>query len=301
MQSISGLIVATATPFAENANPDIDLMARHVTNLLDDGCHYVAPFGTTGEANSLDTDARIATLRALVEAGIDPVRLFPGTGAVALADALKITEAALALGVAGVMILPPFYYPDQGATGLATYYRPLLAQAAKADIPVLFYNIPQLSKVRISLELMDMMRCEFGDVAHGVKDSSGDRAQTDAYLARAADFAIFPGTESLLDVALEAGGAGCISGPANLSAKISRAAYEALKGGAMPGHEAVQAMKAIRAVIQKYPLIPAIKYLLAKRYDNDAWHNFLPPLLPLSEADRAKLDADLVATGVWAG
>ncbi|MBL4758080.1 MAG: dihydrodipicolinate synthase family protein [Rhizobiales bacterium] len=301
MQSISGLIVATATPLGEDSHPDIGLMADHVTNLLEDGCHYVAPFGTTGEANSFNADQRIATLRALVDAGVDPARLFPGTGAAALQDAMNITEAALDLGVAGVMILPPFYYPDQGAAGLATYYRPLLARAAKADIPVLFYNIPQLSKVRISLELMDMMRSEFGEVAHGVKDSSGDRAQTDAYLARAADFAIFPGTESLLDVSLEAGGAGCISGPVNLSAKISRAAYEALKGGAMPGHEAVQAMKAIRAAIQKYPLIPAIKYLLAKRYNNDAWHNFLPPLMPLSETDRAKLDADLAATGVWVG
>lgn len=301
MQSLSGVISATATPLGNDGRPDIGLMAAHISNLFDQGCHYAAPFGTTGEANSHSVADRVATLQALVDAGIDPARLIPGTGAAALADAVQLTKSALDLGVAGVLILPPFYYPDNGAEGLAPYYRPLLALAAKADIPALFYNIPQMSGVRIPIELMDMMRHEFGKVAHGVKDSSGDRDQLDAYLARSDDYAVFPGTENLLDVALAEGGAGCISGPANLTAAACRAAYDNLKAGESPDHSSVEAMKALRTVIQNYPLIPAIKYLLSKRYGVEAWHRFMPPLLPLSDSDQAQLEADLAATGVWEG
>lgn len=301
MKSIAGIISATATPLDDAGKPDVGLMAAHITNLFDQGCHYAAPFGTTGEANCYSVAERIATLRALVDAGIDPARLIPGTGAAALADAVELTRTTLDLGVAGVLILPPFYYPDTGAPGLAPYYRPLLALAAKADIPALFYNIPQMSKVRIPVTLMDMMRYEFGDVAHGVKDSSGDREQLDTYLARADDFAVFPGTENLLDVALAAGGAGCISGPANLTADKCRAAYDVLKAGGAPDDAAVQAMKALRTAIQKYPLIPAIKHLLANRYESETWLRLKPPLRPLGGAESMQLEADLAATGVWDG
>jgi 4-hydroxy-tetrahydrodipicolinate synthase len=301
MKSIAGVISATATPIADDGQPDIGLMVAHISNLFDQGCHYAAPFGTTGEANCHSVSERIATLRALADAGIDPARLIPGTGAAALADAVELTRAALDLGVAGVLILPPFYYPDTGAPGLAPYYRPLLALAAKADIPVLFYNIPHMSKVRIPITLMDMMRYEFGDVAHGVKDSSGDREQLDVYLARTGDFAVFPGTENLLDVALAAGGAGCISGPANLTTDKCRAAYDVLKAGGSPDDAAVQAMKALRTAIQNYPLIPAIKHLLANRYESEAWLKLMPPLRSLGGAESIQLEADLAATGVWEG
>ena len=301
MQSIAGVISATATPFNEDGRPDIGLMSAHISNLLEQGCHYVAPFGTTGEANSHSVAERIATLKALVNAGIDPARLIPGTGATALADAVEMTEVALGLGVAGLLILPPFYYPDPGAPGLVSYFQPLLELAAKADIPVLFYNIPQLSKVRIPITLMDMMRDEFGNVAHGVKDSSGNRDQLDAYLARANDYAVFPGTENLLDVALASGGAGCISGPANLTVARCRAAYDHLKAGGASDHTSVIAMKVLRTIIQKYPLIPTIKHLLAIRYETEAWLRLLPPLRPLGGAESMQLEADLVATGLWEG
>ncbi len=276
-------------------------MAAHISNLFEQGCHYAAPFGTTGEANSYSAAERVATLRALVDAGIDPARLIPGTGAAALGDAVQVTREALDLGVAGLLVLPPFYYPDTGAPGLAPYYRPLLALAAKADIPVLFYNIPQMSKVQIPVTLLDMMRYEFGEVAHGVKDSSGDREQLDAYLARARDFAIFPGTENFLDVALANGGVGCISGPANLTADKCRAAYDVLKAGGSPDDAAVQAMKAVRTAIQKYPLIPAIKHLLANRYESETWLRSMPPLRPLGGAESMQLEIDLAATGAWDG
>lgn len=302
MNRLSGVIVAAATPVGEDFLPDHGLFHSHVKNLIDEGCHYVAPFGTTGEANSFPVEARIDALRAIVEGGIEPGRLVPGTGASSLQDALKITRNALDLGVAGVMILPPFYYPDQGGVpGLASYYRPLVELAAKADTPVLFYNIPQLSKIRITLELMDAMRADFGTIAHGVKDSSGDPEQFAAYMARADDYAIFPGSEMLLAKAVAGGGAGCISGPANLSAELFRKSYDVLLDGKSETHETVRALTSIRKVVQQNPLIPAIKFLLSRRYETGSWHRFAPPLIALPDAARNKLLSGLEETGFWSG
>ncbi|TMH11005.1 MAG: dihydrodipicolinate synthase family protein, partial [Betaproteobacteria bacterium] len=73
--------------------------------------------GTNSEANSLSQNERIDLLEQLVEAGIDPRRLMPGTGCCSLPETVRLTSHAVKLGCAGVLMLPPFYYKGVGDEG----------------------------------------------------------------------------------------------------------------------------------------------------------------------------------------
>ena len=92
---------AALTPMDEDLNPDYAAFAAHCRRLLEAGCHGLAIFGTTGEANSLSVKERITALEALAEHGISGDRLLPGTGSCALTEAVQLSRAALDTGAAG--------------------------------------------------------------------------------------------------------------------------------------------------------------------------------------------------------
>ena len=70
MPKLSGIIAPILTPFDGDGAVANDLWVSHAKWVLDQGAHFLLPFGTTGEALSLSLSERMAGLEALVEAGI---------------------------------------------------------------------------------------------------------------------------------------------------------------------------------------------------------------------------------------
>ena len=102
-----GLIAPILTPFNDDGSLAMDLYVLHARRLFDQGCAGIAPFGTTGEALSVGIDERIAAITALVDAGLDPARMIPGTGLTNIPETARLSRTCLDLGCAGVMTLPP--------------------------------------------------------------------------------------------------------------------------------------------------------------------------------------------------
>ncbi|MEO1794121.1 MAG: dihydrodipicolinate synthase family protein, partial [Pseudomonadota bacterium] len=96
----AGVIAPVATPFDENGEPDLEKFVEHAKWLLEDGCHALAPFGTTSEGNSIGIDERMEMLEELVSNGIAGEKLMPGTGMCAISDAVMLTQHAADLGCA---------------------------------------------------------------------------------------------------------------------------------------------------------------------------------------------------------
>ena len=107
--SLGGIFAAALTPMDQDLNVDHGAFAKHCYRLLAAGCHGLGVFGTTGEANSLSVEERITALHLLAEDGIPGEKLLPGTGSCALTDTVRLSRAALDVGAAGVLVLPPFY------------------------------------------------------------------------------------------------------------------------------------------------------------------------------------------------
>src|SRR6202166_4836041 len=113
-----GVNAAVVTAMNADLSIDLDRMAAHGRWLLANGCNGLAVLGTTGEANSLGIQERIALLEGLIDRGIPASKMLPGTGTTALTDTVLLTRTAESLGCRGVLLLPPFYYKNPSDDGL---------------------------------------------------------------------------------------------------------------------------------------------------------------------------------------
>ena len=118
---LAGILAPVVTPFDAQLKPDIPRWLRHCRWLVENDVG-LAVFGTNSEANSMSTAEKIDLLEQLVEAGLPPGRMMPGTGCCALPDTVELTRKAVSLGCAGVLMLPPFYYKGVSDDGLYRSY-----------------------------------------------------------------------------------------------------------------------------------------------------------------------------------
>ena len=282
----SGVIAPVLTPFDEDGNPDAERFTKHAQWLLTEGCAALAPFGTTSEANSLGIEERVELLEELVDDGIDPARLMPGTGTCSLADTIMLTEDAVELGCGGVLMLPPFYYKGPSEEGLFRYFAEAIECVGDDRLKVYLYHIPPVAQVGFSLSLIGRLLREFPDTVKGLKDSSGDWSNTAAILAEYPQLEVFPGSEVFLLDGLKGGAKGCISATCNVSAKAIRNVYDNWKTPEAAGLQA--GITALRKAIQAYPMIPVLKAVIAHYRGDPGWAAVRPPFVPLPPAEAEK-------------
>lgn len=290
---LSGVYCAVLTPMKADLTPDDKLMVRHCKWLLDQGCDGLSILGTTGEANSLCMKERIRTMDSLVEAGIDPARLMPGTGCCALTDTCIQTGRAMELGVGGVLMLPPFYYKNVSDDGLFASYSEVIQRVGSDRLRIYLYHFPQMSAVPISLSLIERLVTAYPDTVVGMKDSSGDLDNMLTVQKAFPDFAVFTGWDHLLKPLLAAGGAGCITAVANIAAPLLRRIMD----GAPDADAAHDRIDAVRQAITARPLIPGLKEVMARHDGNPGWRFMRPPMVAVDDATGDGLMADIAATG----
>jgi 4-hydroxy-tetrahydrodipicolinate synthase len=285
-QGFSGVIAPVLTPFGEDGGPDAERFVDHCQWLLRDGCTGLAPFGTTSEGNSLGVDERMELLDELVDAGIDPAKLMPGTGACALADAIVLTKHAVDLGCGGVLMLPPFYYKAPSEDGLFRFFAQVIEGVGDDRLKIYLYHIPPVAQVGFSVPLIGRLIKAFPQTVVGLKDSSGDWSNMAAILAAYPKFEVFPGSELFLLDGLRNGAAGCISATCNVSAAAIRNVYDNWKGADADRLQA--GISALRKAIQAFPMIPTLKALLAHYRQDAGWAKVRPPFVELPEAEAMK-------------
>jgi len=293
---VRGVLAPVVTPFDARLRPDTGRLARHCRWLVDQDVG-LAVFGTNSEANSLSVSEKVALLEALVKSGLPAERMMPGTGTCAFPDTVELTRAAMRLGCAGVLMLPPFYYKGVSDEGLFRSYAQVIERVAEPRLRIYLYHIPPVSQVPISLELVERLVQAFPGTIAGIKDSSGDWSNTQAMLERfqPRGFDVFAGSERFLLATLRAGGAGCITAVANVNpAAIARLARDWRAGDA---ERQQAALDAIRAAFQQFPMIPALKAAIAHYADDPDWAAVRPPLVELDEAQRRTLDQALANLG----
>lgn len=293
---IRGVLAPVVTPFDARLRPDTARLARHCRWLVEQDVG-LAVFGTNSEANSLSVGEKIALLEALVKAGLPSERMMPGTGCCAFPDTVELTRAAVRLGCAGVLMLPPFYYKGVSDEGLFRSYAQIVERVADPQLRIYLYHIPPVSQIPISLALIERLIEAFPGTIAGIKDSSGDWSNTQAMLERfqPRGFDVFAGSERFLLATLRGGGAGCITALANVNpAAIVRLAREWRGEGA---ERQQAALDAVRAAFQQFPMIPALKAAIAHYADDSDWATLRPPLVELDGTQRRALSQALTNLG----
>jgi 4-hydroxy-tetrahydrodipicolinate synthase len=293
---MKGVLAAVLTPMREDLSVDRAAFAAHCRRLLDAGCHGLAIFGTTGEANSLSVDERIEAWQGLVEDGIPADVMLPGTGACALPDAVRLSQAALALGASGVLALPPFYYKGVSDDGLFRFFAELIERVGDDRLRVFLYHIPPMAQVGFTPELIGRLLDAYPGVVAGTKDSEGDAARVERVCREYPQLAVFAGSERLLLDTLRWGGAGCISATVNVTARQTRGVYDLHEAGRDADADAEQArLTEARRFLEGFPPIPALKAIMREATGDDVWSNLRPPLDALDEPRVSELLARLPA------
>ncbi len=293
---LQGVLSPVVTPFDRDLRPDGQRLAEHCRWLVDSGCG-LAVFGTNSEANSMSLAEKRALLDTLLESGLPPSRMMPGTGCCAYTESIELTRHAVGAGCAGVLMLPPFYYKGVSDEGLFRNYARIIEGVGDDRLRIYLYHIPPVAQVGITLTLIERLLKAFPGTIAGIKDSSGDWNNTKAMLERfqPQGFDVFAGSETFLLATLRAGGAGCITATGNVNpGGIAKLAAN----WQTPEADEMQAgLDAVRKVFAQFPMIPAMKAATAHYSGHPEWALVRPPLVELDDAQRAALIEALTAAG----
>lgn len=288
MSQIGGVISAMLTPFVSDVGPvDYEWLPGYMRFLERGGLHGVLALGTTGEGPSMSMAERERVLDLVIEHR-GGMFVLAGTGCAALTDTIALSRYALDRGAAAVLVMPPFYIKQPSTAGVLGYYR-ALCEALPADAKLMLYNIPQVTGVPVTPEIIDGMLESHPGQIYGLKDSSGNWENSKMLIDRYPQLKVFTGSDKLIANALAGGAAGGITALSSAFPRMARAVYDAHMGGGDVA--AAQAkLTALRGLVDPVNTPPALKAALA-------WTSDLPetsvrlPLVALADEDAAKLRA----------
>jgi 4-hydroxy-tetrahydrodipicolinate synthase len=235
----------------------------------------------------------MATLTTLVEGGLNPAHMMPGTGATSIDATVTMTRHAIDHKCAGVLMLPPFYYKDITDDGLFAYFSEVIQKVGESGLQIYIYNIPPVTKINLSLSLLERLVKAYPKTVVGMKDSSGDWAYTESVIKLLAPsgFRVYAGSEVFLMRALRAGGVGCISATANVNPRaIAELAAHWRESDA---DQRQTALDQVRSVFAQYQMIAGMKTAVAHFSKDSEWLRVRPPLMQLSADQQAKLLSEL--------
>lgn len=282
---IKGVWAAALTPINNDGNIDIKVFTKHVKWLLNNGCHGVVIFGTTGEAPSFTIRERMDALDHLLEQGILPAQIVVGSGFCAYEDTFRLTVHATDRDCAGVLVIPPFFFKGISDEGIYRFYAKLI-QDVGSNIGLYLYHFPDMSGIAISHDVIKRLNDEFPQQLLGVKDSTGDFANMQAMAEKFPKLSIMSGDDHLLLPLLRAGGSGSITATVNLIPHLLRQVYDGFENNQPQDEEVLTHIENVwEKTLLQYPVTEGLKAYLAKHTNHQAWQNLRLPLVELPAKD----------------
>lgn len=243
MSSITGILAAVATPFDDDEQIVESALRAHVRRQLDAGVHGIFALGTNGEFYAQSSAERADATRMVVDEVAGQVPVVIGAGAATTRETVAIARDAAEAGADALSIITP-YFAAASQIEIANHFR---AVAESVDVPVVVYNIPARTGNAVAPATLEKL-AEVDNIT-AVKDSSGNFDTILQYLERTdrASFDVISGNDSLILWTLIAGGAGGISGIANIYPKTMASIYDLfLSGDSVAARSAQDSIRPIR-------------------------------------------------------
>ena len=285
MSEIKGIFAASMSILDKNLTLDSNSTILHVENLINQGCHGVAIFGSTGQAQLISVSEKIDLLNKLSENKYKEKYLI-GTGLNSLAETINLMTIASSLGFSKFLIMPPAYYKYEDKDVL-NFYSQIIDRVPESKI--ILYNFEKLCGYKFSIDCIETLVKKFPDQIVGVKDSTYNLYEN----LKIENFSVLPGSEVKLLKGLELGCTGIITATANVTAPLARKVYDDfLKNNKQTKNEK---LCNVRKAFDQFNLISGLHSFLAQ--ENKVYENILPPLSLLSSSDGKKLIENLRKLG----
>ena len=283
------LIIAALAALDRHGQIDASMVIDYLGYLRESGIESILVNGSTGEFASFTTLERKFALQTYLRHKGN-MRALCHVGASSLPDTLDLMRHAQGAGAEVALVLPPYYYKNPSIDGLIRFFEPVLETSR---IPVLLYNIPQVSAVSIPIELV--RRLSGHPNLLGIKDSWGKAEWTAAYIREFPDLSIYTGASALIEGVLKQGGAGALTGNGNLFPVETLAIFDAHRSGADTSVPQ-QKLNQLVSMLKDLPVIPAMKYVLS-RMDVAKMH-LRAPLTELTKAQKLSLSHKFRGAGL---
>lgn len=279
---LKGIFPPSVTPFNRKGEVDIGLFRENIHRYVGVGLAGVVVAGSTGEAPFLSERERLQLVVAARDIVRPPQLLIASTGLESTLLTLRLSREAIERGADVVLVITPNYYKARmDSPTLQAHFR-MLADSLRR--PVLMYNIPQFTGVKMAPETVATLS-RHPNIA-GLKESSGDLGYVRRILRLARPgFRVLVGSPLLLLDALRAGAAGAVLGQAGFAPQICVGIYEAFQRRQMKLARDLQERLTLLAQNIAIPFgIPGVKAAM----DVCGYHGG-PPRAPFRPLDRAAL------------
>ena len=281
MIEINGIYAASVSILDKNLRLDISKTIKHAENLIDQGCHGVAVFGSTGQAQLIPVAEKINLLNELSTSKYREKYII-GTGLNSLGETINLMNVAKSLDFKRFLIMPPAYYKYDD-NDVINFYSKIVESIPESEI--ILYNFEKLCGYKFSIECVEKLVKRFPDQIVGVKDSSYNLFEN----LKLKNFSILPGSESKLLKGLELGCSGIITATCNATAELARKVYDDFI--AQNEQTDNQKLCDVRSSFEKYNLISGLHTYFGKY--NQSYLNVLPPLNTLNSQDENELIKNL--------
>jgi len=223
----TGIMPALVTPFTDDAKEiDEGRLRRLVNYVIAKGATGVVPCGTTGEFQNLSFEERKKVVEIVIDEVKGRVPVIAGTGCSGTDLTIEITRHAKEAGAQAALIVTPYYHKPTNR-GIYEHYRSV---AEAVDIPIILYNIPQVTGVTLPWQIVE----DLVDIPNivAVKDSSGELKGILAVLEKTRPrLSVLCGHDEVVLPALAAGCSGAILASGNIIVDIWMQVYKAVNKG----------------------------------------------------------------------
>ena len=281
MTKIKGIYAAGMSVFNKDLSLNILKTINHAEKIIDKGCHGVAIFGSTGQAQLISVSEKIYLLNELSQSRHKDKYLI-GTGLNSLSEIVNLMKVASSLNFNNFLIMPPAYY-KYGDVEVIEFYSKIIDAVPNSKI--ILYNFEKLCGYKFSIECVEKLVKKYPEQIIGVKDSSYNLYKH----LKINNFSVLPGSESKLLEGLELGCAGIITATCNVTANLSRKVYEDfIKNEPQTKNEL---LCDVRSAFDQFNLISGLHSFMSD--EDEIYKNVVPPVSLLREKDKNKLKEDL--------
>lgn len=220
------VITAMVTPFDNQGQIDFDATTRLLDYLIENGTEAVVVAGTTGESPTLSHKEKLSLFRHTVKTVDGRIPIIAGTGSNNTQASIDLTKEAEEIGIDAALIVAP-YYNKPNQRGLYAHFK---AVADSTKLPIMLYNIPGRSVVKIEPETV----IELSKISNivSVKDSTGDlSSMTKVITGTPDDFSLYSGDDDLTLPVAAIGGNGIVSVSSHIVGNEMQAMLQAYEAG----------------------------------------------------------------------
>ena len=210
MSIFTGAGVALITPMNADGSVNYEKLREMVEFQIENQTDAIIVCGTTGEASTLTNAEHLECIRFCCEVTKKRIPVIAGTGSNCTASAAYLSKEAEKAGADALLLVTP-YYNKCTQNGLMAHFKQI---AGAVDLPILLYNIPGRTGVKIAPETVVAL-CRDVDNIVGVKDATGDISEVASVLSLAKkegiEVDLYSGNDDQIVPVLSLGGKGVIS------------------------------------------------------------------------------------------